>query len=187
MVIFMPLPEEDTRSIHHFTSHPSPKQNQVKPSSIYDPSCNIIKQLGISRTRSETTHFQTGCIKFGISIHFDPLPLLHGSIVPACPSCIIVILQTIFHKSPRRLPNSDLDTLPCEPTDVSLGAESIYQPLEQYPLHTSPREHNDYLDDDDLLPLTFSPSSLPLHLLSLSESGHQPSIKNPSAYSPPPF
>ena len=90
-------------------------------------------------------------------------------------------------------PNSDLDTFPGEQNDdnffsspeVSPGAESIYQPLEQYPLHTSPHERPDYLDDDDLSPLTFSPPSYPIHLLSLSDSGHQPSIKNPSTYSPP--
>ena len=94
-------------------------------------------------------------------------------------------------------PNSDLDTFPGEPTEdenddnffsspeVSPGAESIYQPLEQYPLHT-PHERQDYLDDDDLSPLTFSPpSSLPLNLLSLSQSSHEPSIKNSSNYSPP--
>ena len=90
-------------------------------------------------------------------------------------------------------PNSDLDTFPGEPAEddsffsspeVSPGADSIYQPLEQYPLHT-PHERNDYLNDDDLSPLTFSPPSLPLHLLSLSESTHQPSIKNISTYSPP--
>ena len=94
-------------------------------------------------------------------------------------------------------PNSDLDTFPGEPTEdenddiyfsspeASPGAESIYQTLEQYPLHTSTHERNDYLDDDDLSPLTFSPPSLPLHLLSLSESGHQPSTKSSSTYSPP--
>ena len=93
-------------------------------------------------------------------------------------------------------PNSDLDTFPCEqPEDeiddnffsspeVSPGADSIYQPLEQYPLH-APHERNGYLNDDDLSPLTFSPPSLPLNLLSLSESAHQPSIKNTSTYSPP--
>ena len=94
-------------------------------------------------------------------------------------------------------PNSDLDTFPGDPAEdenddtffsspaVSPSAEPIYQPLEQYPLHTSPHEHNDYLDDDDLSPLTFSPPSLPPHLLSPSESGHQSSIKNSSTYSPP--
>jgi hypothetical protein len=88
-------------------------------------------------------------------------------------------------------PNSDLDTFPCEPAEdenddnffsspeVSPGAESIYQPLEQYPLLTSPHERHDYLDDDGLSPLTFSPPSLPLNLLSLSESGHQPSVESP--------
>jgi hypothetical protein len=93
-------------------------------------------------------------------------------------------------------PNSDLDSFPGEPAEdendnffsspeVSPGAESIYQPLEQYPLLTSPHERHDYLDDDDLSPLTFSPPSLPLHLLSLSESSHKPSIKNPTTHSPP--
>ena len=94
-------------------------------------------------------------------------------------------------------PNSDLDTFPGEAAEdeiddifysspaVSPSADSIYQPLEQYPLHSSPHEHNDYLDDDDLSPLTFSPPSLPLHLSSLSELGHRPSIKNSSTYSPP--
>ena len=93
-------------------------------------------------------------------------------------------------------PNSDLDTFPGEPAEdenddsffsspeVSPGAESIYQPLEQYPLHTSPHDRNDYLDDDDLSPLTFSPS-LPLHLLSLSEPGHESSTKNSPTYIPP--
>ncbi|KAF8802954.1 hypothetical protein BYT27DRAFT_7215003 [Phlegmacium glaucopus] len=87
----------------------------------------------------------------------------------------------------------DMDTLlsemPVEDEDdenfyispaASPGSESIYHPLEQYPLHTSPHSSHDErfipaagLDDEDhndLSPLTFSPPSLDqLRLLSLSE------------------
>ena len=94
-------------------------------------------------------------------------------------------------------PNSDLDTFPAESIEgeddddfysspaVSLREESLYHSLEQYPLHSSPHERSAY-HDDDLSPLTFSPPALvPLHLLSLSELGHQPTIKKPSSPSPP--
>ena len=63
---------------------------------------------------------------------------------------------------------------------------SVLKPFyNQCSLHTSPHEHNNYLDDNDLWPLIFSSPSLPPHLLSLSESGYQSSIKNSPTYSLP--
>ena len=73
--------------------------------------------------------------------------------------------------------------------------EPIYLPLEEYPLRTSPHSVHDecsihlaHPDDDNLSPLTYSPSSLgPAYLMSLSESEHQLNIKKSPTYSPPSY
>ena len=94
----------------------------------------------------------------------------------------------------------DFGEIPDEDEDFyspSPRSESIYQPLEQYPLRTSSHSghderfrNEDHLDDDNLSPLTFSPPSLAsLHILSPAESEHQSTsalnIKTSSTYIPP--
>ena len=108
------------------------------------------------------------------------------------------LASSISSLSPDAL---DIDTfpgeIPAEDEDlenfysrsvVSPRQQSIYHPLDQYPLHDSPPSSHDgrfisaaHPDDDDLSPLPYSPPSLaPLHFISPSESEYRSTKKIPT-------
>ena len=176
---FDSLSNKDSRFRHHHNDSLYP---------IHDRRCS----RPLSHTKEWTSHSQ-----FGVLSPLDsPASTSYLSYIgePWSPASVSPELDddySLASSTTSLSPNSDLDTFPGEQAEedenddnffsspeVSPGAESIYQPLDQYPLHTSPHERTDYLDDDDdLSPLTFSPPSLPLHTLSPSEPSHQSSKK----------
>ena len=186
---FNPLDSQllDLPGYHHLNeTKPHPIQNE----SVYP----VHRSRHKDNNNTWSTHSQFAVLSPSSSSNTDSpaaSPYLSYTGEPWSPASVSPELDddySLASSTTSLSPNSELDTFLGEPEnddsffsspEVSPGADSIYQPLiEQYP-SIPPHERHDYLldDDDDLSPLTFSPPSLPLHLLSLSESSHQPDVK----------